>query len=122
MPKTLTDGTYTLAETEKKDQLVFFRNDHGVLRNIGTSHLELYSKYLIKKSRTGEIQQSVYTNEISFEISEDGKLIRLTVSDDLEKNPNLRLVEARKKESPSAATKHRMNFFKSIKRKLFGKG
>lgn len=118
MPKELTDGTYTLAETGKKNQFLFFRNDHGILRNVGISHLELYSKYLVEKSKRGKIQQDVYREKISFEISKDGKLIWMTVKS----SPNLRIVKGGEEETSSAKKKQKPSFFKGITRKLFGKG
>ena len=129
MPKELqelTDGTYTLAETKVENQFFFFRNDHQVLGNVGLSPVELFSKYYIEKSQKEGIQKSGYEDKIRFkfsecEISKDRTIIRLTVSDNLEKNPNLRIVKGGEKESPNA-TKQWPNFFKRVTRKLFVKG
>lgn len=114
----LTNGTYTLRETGVENQFFFFRNDHEVLGNVGTSHMELFAKYLIEKSQKGEIQQSVYEGRMSFEISNDGKIIRLTVSENLPKKPNLHIVKEGEKELPGVA---KPNPFKRAFKKWFGK-
>ena len=73
----LTDGTYTLKETGVENQFFFFRNNNEVLENVGTNIImEFFGKYLIEKFQKGEIQQSVYEGKMSFEISNDGKIIQ----------------------------------------------
>lgn len=109
----LTDGTYTLKETGVENQFFFFRNDHEVLGDVGTSHMELFAKYLIEKSKKEKIQQSVYECKMRFEISKDGKIIRLTVK----RNPNLRIVKGGEMELPRVAES---NSFKRAFKKWFG--
>ena len=117
----LTDGRYTLKETGVENQFFFFRNDNEVLENVGTNIImELFGKYLIEKIQKGEIQQSVYEGKMSFEISNDGKIIRLTFFENPVNKPNLRIVKGEEKESTNTG-KQRPNFFKRVTRKLFGK-
>lgn len=106
----LTDGVFTLKETEVEGEFIFFRNDNQVLKNVGTNNvMELFSKYLFEKSQKGEIQQSVYECKMRFEISTDGKIIKLTVKN----KPNLKIVTSEDTTRP--------NLFKKIIN-LFGKG
>lgn len=74
------DGEYTFAESEVKNQFFFFRNDGEVLGGVGNIPMEFYQHYIMNKMFSGEITEMV-ANNICFETSTDGKCIRLTVSD-----------------------------------------
>lgn len=110
----LTNGVFTLKETEVESQLIFFRNDNEVLKNVGTNNImELFSKYLLERFPEGRIQQSVYECkmrfEMRFEISTDGKIITMTVKN----KPNLQIVKSKDTTRP--------NIFKKLIN-LFAKG
>ena len=77
----LTDGTYTLKETEVENQYLFFRNDHQVLGNTGSAYIYLFARYFNEKFSDGNEKKDVsYIGEMSFEISRDCKVLRITVS------------------------------------------
>ena len=76
----VTNGEYTLEEIKAGEQFYFFRNDHGTLGNVGTLPIEMYSRYLIQKMREGEIDDG-YAREIRYELSDDRKVLRLTISE-----------------------------------------
>lgn len=118
MPKELTvvtNGTYTLEETKEENQFYFFRNDHGVLKDVGTLPLEMFSRYLIQKVKEGEINE-VYDGEIYFELSTDGTVMRLTASEHTK--PNLRIVKSEESQVPEVTEP---NFFKRVFANWFGK-
>lgn len=76
----ISDGTFTLSETENKNQFYFYRNDGNVLTDINREPMELYHAYIMKKMMNGEITDIVMNNIYS-ETSVDGKCIRLTICD-----------------------------------------
>ena len=45
----ISDGTYTLQETDNKNQFLFYRNDGGVLTDIDHEPLDLYHAYIFQK-------------------------------------------------------------------------
>lgn len=126
MPKELlkiTDGTYTLEETGKENELFFFRNDKEVLGDVGQIPFKLFSRYIVEKVTKGEFQGNRYQMKIHSDISSDGKVIRLTISDDSTECPKLRIVKSGETE-PSSKPKTQQpkpNFFKRIFRKRDGK-
>jgi len=81
----ISDGTFTLSETENKNQFYFYRNDGNVLTNIDREPLDLYQEYIMQKMMNGEITGVVMDN-IYLETSDDGKCIRLTTCDIGEKS------------------------------------
>ena len=106
--RAVSDGTFTLQETEKKNQFYFYRNDGGVLADIGRKPMDLYQAYIMKKMMDGEITDIVMNNIYS-ETSDDGKCIRLTISDIGE---NVHRNNSTVSEKPS--------FLKRLFHKLFG--
>ena len=76
----VSDGTFTLQETENKNQFYFYRNDGEVLADIDREPMDLYQALIIKKMVSGEIT-NIVMNNIYSETSEDGKCMRLTISD-----------------------------------------
>lgn len=107
----LTDGTYLFTETRKSNQYLFFRTDNEVLENVGSTPIELFAQYLVLKDRNGELKQDTkYASSIQFEISDDRKVIRLTVSDNQHYKSECHTAKVKKAEK-------RPNFFK----KMFGK-
>ena len=75
---TVTDGTFTLAETENKNQFYFYRNDGNVLTGVDREPMDLYQTYIMQKMMNGEITD-VVLNNIYSEKSTDEKCIRLTI-------------------------------------------
>lgn len=84
--------TFTLSETEDKNQLLFYRNDgevlEGDLKDFEGKVLYLYESYVACKMMTGEIPGS-FDFELDSEMSDDNKCIRLTFSERNEKKPNI---------------------------------
>jgi hypothetical protein len=78
--KALSNGEFTLTETEVENQFYFYRNDGGVLGEVDRLPMEFYQEYIMRKMMEGEVTDIV-ANNILFETSNDGKCIRLTVSD-----------------------------------------
>ena len=78
--RAVSDGTFTLQETENKNQFYFYRNDGEVLADIDREPMDLYHAYIMQKMMNCEITDMVMNNIYS-ETSEDGKCIRLTISD-----------------------------------------
>ena len=76
----VSDGTYTLQETENKNQFYFYRNDGEVLTDIDREPMDLYQAFVMQRMMSGEITDMVMSNIYS-EISDDEKCIRLTISD-----------------------------------------
>ena len=76
----VSDGTFTLSETENKNQFYFYRNDGEVLTDIDREPMDLYHAYIMRKMMNGEITDIVMNNIYS-ETSDDGKCIRLTICD-----------------------------------------
>lgn len=83
----VSDGTFTLTETEVKNQFYFYRNDGEVLKDIDREPMELYRAYIMNKMMNSEITEIVM-NDIYSETSDDGKCIRLTVCEIGEKPTN----------------------------------
>ena len=77
---TVSDGTFTLQETENKNQFYFYRNDGEVLADIDREPMDLYHAYVFQKMMNGEISGMVM-HKVYSETSEDGKCIRLTICD-----------------------------------------
>jgi len=78
--KALSNGEFTLAETEVENQFYFYRNDGKILGDVGRIPMDFYQQYIMSKMMNGEITEIVMNN-ILFETSDDGKCIRLTTSD-----------------------------------------
>ena len=111
----VTNGEYTLEETKLEEQFYFFRNDHGTLGNVGTLPIEMYARYLIQKMREGEIDDR-YTREIRYELSEDRKVLRMTISEHTQSE--LYIVKNNESEAPKVTESNR---FKSVFAKWFDK-
>lgn len=99
--KAMTDGIFTLAESEDPNVFYFYRNDREVIGDVGRIPMDFYQNWICIKMFSGEITEMVM-NDICFETSVDGKCIRLTVSG----------IGERK-------TKQKPNFFKRLFYKLF---
>ena len=78
--KTISDGVFTLQETRNKNQFFFYRNDGDFLKNVDKEPMYFYQIYITKRILAGEITGTVMNNFYT-DISDDGKYIRLTVSD-----------------------------------------
>jgi hypothetical protein len=106
----ISDGTFTLSETEKKNQFYFYRNDGNVLNGIGREPMDLYQAYIMHKMMNGESTDMV-ANNIQSELSRDGICIRLTVYDIGEKTVRKTNLNVREQKP---------NFFKRLLHKIFG--
>ena len=106
-----TDGTHTFAETGVKNEFYFYRNDRNVLGKTGINDvMTFFSQYLLHKVEDGEIQ-NVYAGEINFEISTDGKCIKMIVSDKPARKPNLHIVKTTEKIPDATEDQPKPNFF-----------
>lgn len=106
----ISDGTFTLSETENKNQFYFYRNDGNVLTDIDREPLDLYHAYIMQKMMNGEITDMVMNN-ICSEMSDDGKCIRLTICD---------IGEKRVKNTNSTVNSKQPNFLKRLFHKILG--
>ena len=93
----VTNGEYTLEEIREGEEFWFFRNDNGILRNIGTLPVEMYARYLVQKMNEGEIDNG-YTRELNYELSVDGKVLKLMLSE--QARTNLYIVKNSEREEP----------------------
>lgn len=109
----VTNGEYTLEEIKVGEQFYFFRNDHEALGNVGILPIEMYARYLIQKMREGEIDDR-YTREINYELSDDRKVLRLTISEHTKRE--LYIVKSNESEAPEVTEP---NFFKRVFAKWF---
>ncbi len=106
----VSDGTYTLSETENKNQFYFYRNDGTVLTDIDSEPMDLYQAYIMRKMMNGEITDVVRNNRYSKK-SDDEKCIILTICNIGEKPP---------KNTNSTANNKHLNFLKHLFHKIFG--
>ena len=75
----ITDGTFTLQESDDKKQFYFFRNDGGKLTD-QDDPMDLFHAYIMSKMMSGEITGMI-TSNIRCEKSEDDTTIRITLLD-----------------------------------------
>ena len=106
----VSDGTFTLSETENKNQFYFYRNDGGVLTDIKEEPMDLYHAYIAKKMMDGEIKHTIMKN-IRYETSTDGKCIRLTTFD---------IGEMTDSSNNSTVNQKQPSFLKRLFHKIFG--
>ena len=114
----VSDGTYTLTETDSPNLFCFYRNDHGVLGEVDHEPMDLYHAYIMNKMMNGDITDIV-ANNIRSQISSDGKFMRLLVAPIGEepKAPE----ELEKFDLNVKRRKPKKNVFQKIKRFLLGK-
>ncbi len=106
----ISDGTFTLSETENKNQFYFYRNDGEVLTDIDREPMDLYHAYCMRKMMNGEMTALVINN-LLLEISDDEKCIRLTICDIGEKSAI---------NTNSTVSNKQPNFLKRLIHKIFG--
>ena len=106
---TISDGTFTLSESENKNQFYFYRNDGEVLNDIKNEVLDLYHAYIMNKMFSNQITNAVIHNIYS-EMSDDGKCIRITIHD----------IDEKKNQDSIAANAY-PNFIKKLFHKVFRK-
>lgn len=106
----ISDGTYTLSETENKNQFYFYQNDGEILTDIDEEPIDLYQAYIIQKMMYGEITDAVM-NKIYLELSDDEKCIRLTICD---------VGEKKARNTNSTANQKQPNLIKRLFHKIFG--
>ena len=120
----LSNGIFSLSETEIENVYLFYRNDGRVIGDVGGIPMGFYHSYIANKMMNGEITEIVMKS-ISFDTSRDGKFIRLTVSE-IDKSPEIKVQESNfleKSESQFVQNKEqpKPNVFKRIFKKIFGK-
>ena len=76
----ISDGIFTLQESENENEFFFFRNDGQVLEGIDDEPSAFYQAYIMQKMMNGEINGMVMSN-LHWQMSTDGKVIRGTVED-----------------------------------------
>ena len=76
----VTNGIFTLQEADEGNVFYFYRNDDGVLGDVGRMPMDFYQEYVVYKMMTAKGKPEVLMNEIYFETSKDGKCIRLTAT------------------------------------------
>lgn len=76
----VSNGTFTLQESENKNEFYFYRNDGDVLTDIDREPMDLYHAYIMQKMMNGEITDIVM-KDIYSEISADRKCMRLIITD-----------------------------------------
>ena len=108
---TVSDGEFSLSETENENQFYFYRNDRKVLGDVGDMPMDLFQALIIQKMMTGEITELVVAN-IRYEYSEDETIIRLTTSKIGEKDESVEPVAISSKKQP--------NFIRRLFNKVFG--
>ena len=74
----ITDGTYTLAEGDERNTFYFYRNDEGIIGDVGRLPVEFLETYISIKMMEGEITKTIVTN-FRIQTSVDGKIIRITL-------------------------------------------
>ena len=74
----ISNGTYTLSESDEEDRFYFYRNDEGDLTGDEEEPMELFQAYMMRKFMEGELTDMVICN-VRTELSTDNKCIRLTV-------------------------------------------
>ena len=120
----VSDGTYTLQEGDD-NRLYFYREDGKVLGDVGRIPMDLYQAYVMQKMMTGEITDMV-ANNIKYETSDDGKIIRMTIFGIGEEDPDEKDAKLADKanedsnEDNSDASKDKPNFLSRIIKKFFG--
>ena len=124
----LSDGTFSFSESDVENQFYFYRNDKGVLGDVGRIPMDFYQEYICHKMFSGEIK-GAFASNVKMEISDDNKCIRITelsaseLSDtsldsestaDSDSKPEPVLSQS------TTATTQQPNFFKRLFKKLFG--
>ena len=75
----ITDGTFSLQESDDKKQFYFYRNDGGKLTD-QDDPMDLFHAYIMSKMMSGEITGMI-TSNIRCEKSEDDTTLRITLLD-----------------------------------------
>ena len=78
---TVSDGTFSLSETDVKNQFYFYRNDGGELTENGHEPMDLYQVYIMHQMMSGKMDVEAVCQDIKYEMSGDRKVIRMTVRD-----------------------------------------
>ena len=115
----ISNGTFTFVEGEDKNYFYFYRNDGGVLGEVGRIPMDFYQYYICRKMMSGEITGSVMNN-LHFERSEDEKCMRITVcSFGEQKEEKDTTIEKDAEEKIEPNIEQKTSFFKRIVRKMF---
>lgn len=102
----VSDGVFTLTETQERDQFIFCRNDGEVLGEVGRAPMDLYQAYIMKKMMDGAIPPEIVMKNVHTIEAVDGKSILMTVSD--------------MSEEASSRVSKKPNFLKHFFQKMFG--
>ena len=78
---TVSDGTFSLSETDVKNQFCFYRNDGGELTENGHEPMDLYQAYIIHQMMNGKMNVEAVCQDIKYEMSDDRKVVRMIVRD-----------------------------------------
>ncbi len=78
-PSTLTDGIFTLAESNDPNVFYFYRNDGEVIGDVGRIPIDFYQDWICVTMSNGKMPEKVFDYPC-LETSDDGKRIKLTVS------------------------------------------
>ena len=106
----VSDGTFTLSETKNKNQFYFYRNDGNVLTDIDRKPMmDLYHTYIFMYKIMNDEIPYIVNNNICSEISDDGKIIRLTIHD-----------IGHTKQVKKSNVKKKPNFLKYLLHKIWG--
>ena len=79
----VTNGTFSLSETDVKNQFYFYRNDGGTIDVdvLSKEPMDLYQAYIIRQMMTSQMNLAVTWKDIELELSDDRKVILLTAWD-----------------------------------------
>jgi len=74
----VSNGTYNLVEGTEENVLYFYREDGGVLGDVGRLPMDFYQAYVAQKMIDENATEVVMSN-LLFEKFDEGKLIKITV-------------------------------------------
>ncbi len=104
----ISNGTFVFQETEKENQFYFYRKDMKPLTDIDNEPMEMYQAYITHKMMSGEMPIAMIMSNLYSEMSDDQKVIKVTVSE---------VAKDTRVHKPSIPKKKKISFFK----KIFGK-
>ena len=84
----VSNGTYNLVEGPEENVLYFYREDGGVLGDVGRLPMDFYQAYVAQKMIDENATEVVMSN-LLFEKFDEGKLIKITVFPIGAKSPEL---------------------------------
>ncbi len=103
----ISDGTYSLVESDDPNIFFFYRNDEGIIGDVGRLPMDFYQNWICTKMMKGEIAH-VVMNNICFQTSIDGRVIRIVTSEMKDDKPEA-----------SENIPQKQNFIKKIFNRIF---